>query len=121
MTEPTTIQTPADTANLTPGQWVFDTTNTGYCLVDTHLGWPQRMWMSHHGYAFTALDGISYPLTLADITDPAPCTHPRGTNECGHCTRCGQVVGDTTPMSFDPAGLPVVQAAAEHNARRDSR
>lgn len=116
-TDQNTILTPADAEKLTPGQWVFDANDTALCLVDTHMGWPQRMFMTRGGSSFTSIESVDYPLHLADIADETPCPHRWGFNECGHCKRCGVVVGESRPLFFDPAGQALVQAAAEHNAR----
>lgn len=113
-----TITTPEQVAELPVGQWVIDARGTKLCLVDTHMGWPQRMWMTCGGRSFTAIEAVAYPLALADIGDKTPCPHSWGTNECGHCNRCGVVVADARPMRFESADDElVVRVAAAHNAR----
>ena len=39
------IATVEETDRLTPGTWVIDADGDALCLVDTHMGFPQRMWM----------------------------------------------------------------------------
>lgn len=109
------VWTADDARLLPPGQWCLDATGTVYCLVDTHLGFPQRMAMSKGGRGFTALDNIEYPLHLADFD--GDCEHRWGANEMGHCRRCGQVSHDAHPTHFDAEQMRVFRLAAEHNAR----
>lgn len=116
-----TISTPEEAAELPVGQWVFDADGTPLCLVDTHLGWPQRMFMTSFAKSFTAVDGVAYPLELADVTDDDQCPHSWGFNECGHCKRCGVVVGESEPLFFEPDALAVFRAAAEQNSRIDAK
>lgn len=82
--------TPAEAENLEPGQWVIDADGAQLCLVDTNVGWPQRMWMLPGGRAYIATDCATYPLNLMDLDEECP--HWWGTQECGHCRRCGQVI-----------------------------
>jgi hypothetical protein len=93
MTE-TTVASPAAVNALQPGQWVWAPDGTPLCLVDTHVGWPQRMWMHQDGRSYTAVDRVPYPLTLAEINEPPDACRHRRTQECGHCTRCGRVVAE---------------------------
>lgn len=94
MDHPTTVTSAEEAANLPLGQWVLDPDGRGLCLVDTHIGWPQRMWMS--GAAYYALTFVTYPMVLAEVD--GPCDHSAGTQECGHCVRCGAVVGEAAPL-----------------------
>lgn len=82
---------------LPDGQWVIDATGKGHCLIDTHLGWPQRM--AAHKRSLVALDGLEYPLQLADFV--GDCDHGWGTRELGHCYNCGKVVGEPRPLYVD--------------------
>jgi hypothetical protein len=92
MSAENTITNAEQAEKLPVGQWVTDANGIGLCLVDTNVGWPQRMWMSIGGDGYTAIDYADYPLRLADIDEePGVCPHP-STNECGHCKRCGVVV-----------------------------
>lgn len=118
MTDSTLIENAEQTTALAPGQWVIALDGHSYCLVDTHVGAPQRMWMSSNGSMFTAVDGIPYPLRLADLDEPDDaCAHGRGTNEMGHCKRCGRVVGEARRMFFDAQGIAAMKAAAAANER----
>jgi hypothetical protein len=111
------VATAGDAALLDPGQWCADATGEFYCLVDTHLGFPQRMAMSKGGRGFTALDNLTYPLHLADFQ--GVCNHEWGANEMGHCRRCGQVAHPAHPTTFNDEQMRVFRQAAEHNARAD--
>lgn len=102
-TSKNTIHAPSEAETLLPGQWVIDADGTNLCLVDTHLGWPQRMFMTCGGRSYTSTRHVSYPLRLADLADETPCPHQWGVQECGHCKRCGVVVGEARPMVFVPA------------------
>ena len=114
-----TIATPAEAAVLALGQWVWDADGTPRCLVDTHIGWAQRMWMSQGGAAYTAVDGVPYPLTLAEPDEPADfCAHAR-TQECGHCRRCGRVVAEPRPLLAEPGALDELRAVLAATSRRD--
>jgi hypothetical protein len=98
------ISTPEEAGSLEPGQWVIDADGTARCLVDTHMGFPQRMWMSKRGRSFAAIDAVTFPVHLADIdwesSDyPDGCPHEWGANECGHCSHCGQVSGQSISMT----------------------
>ena len=115
MTDEYEVATADDARLLPPGQWCLDATGTVYCLVDTHMGFPQRMAMSKGGRGFTALDNIAYPLHLADFD--GECEHRWGANEMGHCRRCGQVSHDARPTHFDAEQMRVFRLAAEHNKR----
>lgn len=100
MTEPVVlIDGPEGVADLPVGQWVVDNNDRKYCLVDTYVGWPQRMWMSPGGMSHKGIEHIAYPLRLADLDEPGDaCAHEWGTQECGHCRRCGRVVAEARPM-----------------------
>jgi hypothetical protein len=93
-----TIFTAAEAETLPSGQWVFDADGTARCLVDTNIGWPQRMWMNNGGNSYTAIEGIAYPLRLADLEEECP--HSWGTQECGHCRCCGQVVAPARELDW---------------------
>lgn len=111
MTDTCTINTPAEVAALPLGQWVVAANDRKYCLVDTYVGWPQRMWMSPGGMGHTGIEHIPYPLRLADLIEGEDaCTHEWGTQEMGHCKRCGRVVAEATPMPADPEELEHLRA-----------
>jgi hypothetical protein len=97
----TNILTTAQEAKEQPdGQWVLADDGTAWCLVDTHMGWPQRMAMARGGRSLTALDSgeLVYPLHLADW-DGEPCPHTWGLVAEGHCRRCGALI-DWQPKTF---------------------
>src|SRR5262245_26404569 len=111
MTEPSLIETPKQAAELPLCQWVVAANDRKYCLVDTYVGWPQRMWMSPGGMAHTAIANIPYPLRLADLVeDEGVCPHSWGTQECGHCRRCGRVVAEARPAPASEAELEQLRA-----------
>ena len=105
------VATPEVAEALPPGQWVFDAHDNARCLVDTNVGWPQRMWMSNGGNSYTAIEGISYPLRLADLAEACP--HVWGTQECGHCRCCGQVVEQPKDLDWFFATFQVGTGRAE--------
>jgi hypothetical protein len=117
MTESDTFKIPTaeEAAALPAGTWVADAEGTFWCLVDTHLGGPQRMAMDKGGRSFIALEGLSYPLDEAEIN--GECRHSRGANEMGHCLRCGQVTGELRPVTFDAETRQLMHEVALHNAR----
>lgn len=86
----TTVNSTQEAEALPPGQWAIGPDGRGMCLVDTNVGWSQRMWMSDNGRSYDALDNVTYPMTLADVDEDCP--HSWGTQECGHCRHCGAVV-----------------------------
>lgn len=95
------IATAAEAELLLIGQWVVDAGGTSRCLVNTHVGWPQRMWMSGGGRAYTCIEGAAYPLRLVDLEEgPDACPHRWGTTECGHCYRCGVVAGPVKDLDW---------------------
>lgn len=100
MTELVIVNNAAEVDSLPVGQWAVTADGLNVCLVDTHLGWPQRMWMHPGGRAHSAIDRVTYPLRLADIIEAEPCPHSWGTQECGHCRRCGQVVAEPRELVF---------------------
>lgn len=108
---------------LTPGEWVIDADGDALCLVDTHLGWPQRMWMpkAKKGCVglVVSLESARFPVALAEIDPEYVCKHGRGTNECGHCYLCGAVVGEVSPRYFDAETLAVVREAGRMNSAYD--
>jgi hypothetical protein len=118
-----TIATPAEVEALPPGQWVWDANGTPLCLVDTYVGWPQRMWMDRRGghfvIAIDATDLVAYPLTLAEPDEPADaCQHAR-TQEMGHCLRCGRVVADPRTQHFAARDLTNLRAVLAATTRKD--
>ena len=119
----TTIATPADVDQLTPGQWVWDANNQALCLVDTYVGWPQRMWMDRRGghfvVAIDATDIVAYPLTLAEVAEPDDTCQHRQTQEMGHCCRCGRVVADPRPQPASPGELAHLRAVLAATSRKD--
>ena len=110
-----TIGTVDEAALLPGGQWVLDSNGTKLCLIETHMGWHQRMWMVADARRFLSLSSAAYPVHLADFV--GECGHTRGHNECGYCYRCGQLVGESNWQEFAPEDLAVVRAIAEHNSR----
>jgi hypothetical protein len=91
------IETPAEAWRLPLGTWVYDRRGVKWCLVDTHVGWPQRMFMSTGSRSCVSVEWMSYPLAEAVLY--GDCTHSWGTQECGHCRSCGQLVGE--PKNLD--------------------
>lgn len=100
------IAGPEQAVELPVGQWVIDPDNRGWCLVDTNVGWPQRMWMDGRG-GYVSVESLTYPVQLADVDEDPPCPHPRGFNECGHCKRCGVLAGPVRELNW---ALTVVDA-----------
>lgn len=101
MNDANLIETAEQVTDLPVGQWVIAADGHTYCLVGTHLGWPQRMWMSPGGDGHTGIEHIPYPLRLADLDESAGvCPHSWGTQERGHCKCCGRVVSESRPMYF---------------------
>jgi len=114
MTDPYLIETPEQAADLPLCQWVVAADDHKYCLVDTCVGWHQRMWMSPGGMGHTGIEHIPYPLRLADLDEPADaCPHSWGTQEMGHCRRCGRVVAEATPMPAEPGELERLRSALQ--------
>lgn len=110
MTDADLIASLSEVDALAPGQWVWAADDTVWCLVNTCVGWPQRMWMAHERRGlYVALDGIPYPLLLTEPEGP-PCEHSWGAQECGHCKRCGAVVVDASPESASPEALAELRA-----------
>lgn len=108
-TDLTLIETAEEADALPVGQWIVDAEGISRCLVDTNVGWPQRMWMSGGGRGYTCIQGAAYPLRLADLVEgPDDCPHRWGTNECGHCRRCGVVAGPVKDLDWN---LTVVRDA----------
>ena len=106
-----------ETAEALPsGQWVQDATGSVYCLIDTHMGFPQRM--AAHKRSLTNLSNLTYPLYLCDFV--GDCEHKWGTYELGQCVRCCQVVAEPRPLVFGDGGA-VFRATAEMNAAYDAR
>lgn len=97
------------------GQWVEDSEGKPWCLIDTHLGFPQRMAM--YKTSLTAVENLAYPLHLADFV--GECEHKWGTAELGHCYRCGVVVGEPRPVFFDEGQMALFEAAGRANARAE--
>lgn len=111
MTDTVNVDTPAEVDALPVGQWVLAANDRSYCLVDTYVAWPQRMWMSPGGTGHTGIEHIPYPLRLADLDEPdEACTHQWGTQEMGHCKRCGRVVAEARPMPASEGELAHLRA-----------
>jgi len=89
-----TITTIEQLHALEPGQWIQDAEGESFCLVDTHIGWAQRMWMRVGGVSFSHIEHPALPAELMVLNEQPgfACPHQR-LNECGHCTRCGIVTG----------------------------
>lgn len=122
MTEPVIlVETPADVSDLPVGQWVVAANDCKYCLVDTCIGWPQRMWMSPGGTAHAGIEHIPYPLRLAGLVEPEDaCTHRWGTQEMGHCKRCGRVVAEARPAPASERELAELRAALRDGGGPDA-
>ena len=115
------IATIEQVKDLPPGQWVLTEKGEAFCIFDTHMGFPQRMW----GYKaergtkgdvrnFMALDQVPLPLGLADVV-PTDCLHRR-TNECGQCLFCGKPgITDGQPLYFSNFDGALIREVAEHN------
>jgi len=99
MTDKNEVLTTEAAYALPDATWVFDSTDNPYCLINTHMGFPQRMAMAKGGRSLTALDNLTYPLHLAEFTDD--CEHKWGTHELGHCHRCGQVCTEPRPLYLE--------------------
>nr|WP_278101128.1 hypothetical protein [Microbacterium proteolyticum] len=123
MTDENVIKTVEGLDALTPGEWVIDADGDALCLVDTYLGWPQRMWMpkAKKGRVglVVSLGHATFPVALAKIDPEYVCKHGRGTNECGHCYVCGAVVGERSERHFDAETMAVVREAGRMNAAYD--
>ena len=52
MSDEKTVVSADEAAKLPAGQWVADKGGTFWCLVDTHMGFPQRMAMSKGGRSY---------------------------------------------------------------------
>ncbi|TDW31000.1 hypothetical protein [Cryobacterium psychrophilum] len=115
MSEKNEVATTEDAKAQPDGQWVEDANGKAYCLIDTHMGFPQRMAM--HKRNLTNVDNLAYPLHLCRFV--GGCEHKWGTHGLGHCIRCGVVVDEPRPMTFDDEGMELFRFAAEHNARAD--
>lgn len=98
-----TIETVEQAEALPDGQWAQDAEGTFVCLMDTHLGFPQRMVMPKGGRSLHSLESLAFPLHLCDLALDEPCPHKWGLIGEGHCRRCGELI-DWRPMYFD--GLP---------------
>jgi len=117
-----TITTVEQMADLTAGQWALTDDGKAYCLFDTHMGFPQRMWGSKaeggtKGYvrSYTSLETVPLPLHLAEIDSDYECAHAQA-NECGQCTICGVPgVSEARPLVLVNVGE--FQAIAAHNSR----
>jgi len=124
MTEDNVIEDVAGLDRIAPGEWVIDADGDALCLVDTYLGWPQRMWMpkAKKGRVglVVSLEQARFPVALAEIDPKYVCKHGRGTNECGHCYLCGAVVGEASPRYFDAETMAVVREAGRMNAAYDA-
>jgi hypothetical protein len=105
MTDDCMVFTEDEAYELPVGQWVIDANGTQRCLVDTHVGWPQRMFMSNGGSTYVGVHFVDYPLRLADVIDECP--HLWGTQECGHCKRCGALVSEPKNLDWHIIGLGV--------------
>jgi len=128
MSHPTTSEhaiNNVEEASLLPaGQWARDASGMAICLMETHMGFPQRMWGSKidggtkgHIVRYCSLDRAAYPLHLGDA-DTDACSHAKS-NECGQCTVCGLPgATDASPLHFDKQGEDAFRMAAEHNALR---
>jgi hypothetical protein len=82
------------------GQWVEDADGSFWCLVDTHMGFPQRMAMAKGGKYLTAIENLAFPLRPCRIDLGEPCPHRWGLVAEGHCRRCGELI-EWRPLYFD--------------------
>lgn len=112
-----TVENAEQAASLPDGQWVEDVNGKPWCLIDTHMGFPQRMGM--HKRSLTSLESLAYPLHLGDFV--GECDHKWGTHEMGHCVRCGVVVAEPRPVFFDEEQMTLLREVAEMNARVQAR
>lgn len=121
MNDKNTISTAEEAKELPFGQWVLDADDTKWCLVDTHMGFPQKMWMGTgpNLRRMKHISGIAYPVHLGDLPVDFVCPHRWGANECGHCYGCGRVIGERREIVFDAPGMATFRAPAEHNALID--
>ena len=107
------IETEEQVQALDAGQWVFDADGREWCLFETHVMVHQWMWKAMKSHTYLALDGIPYPLALADLDAAIKCPH-RKVQECGQCTRCGLRVGDPEQwrsMTFGAIGINVSESS----------
>lgn len=101
---------------LPDGQWAQDADGDYICLVDTHLGFPQRMVMPSGGKYLMGLSALKLPIHLADFQ--GDCEHKWGLIAEGHCRRCGTLI-DWSPVYFDPEQMAVFEAVARRNAENE--
>lgn len=113
MSDKHTVHNAAEAEALPSGTWTVDAEGKAWCLIDTHMGFPQRM--AAHKRSLTNLDNLAYPLQQADFE--GDCEHKWGTHEMGQCIRCCEVVAEPRPMFFDEEQKRIFRMAAEHNAR----
>lgn len=113
------IETVEGTDRLAPGTWVIDANGKELCLVNTHMGFAQRMWLVRGRIGLMVhLRRAAYPVHVAKLVDPSACKHRHGTNELGHCYVCGQVCeAPRGGITFDAEQMEVFRAAAQANAR----
>lgn len=97
------VDTPEQAWRLPVGTWVYDRHGRTWCLVDTHVVWPQRMFMTNGNRSCVSVEWMSYPLAEAELYDN--CEHLLGTQECGHCKCCGQVVGEAKNLAWQTIGF----------------
>jgi hypothetical protein len=108
----TTIETVEAAKSLPDGQWIQDADGDYACLIDTHMGFPQRMAMSKGGRYLAALHRLTFPLSLADFV--GDCEHKWGLIGEGHCRRCGHLIA-WSPVVFDEEVMDTFHAAAKAN------
>lgn len=97
------VETPEQAWELPVGTWVYDRRGRTWCLVDTHVIWPQRMFMRHGATSCVSVEWMEYPLAEAELF--GDCSHQWGTQECGHCKSCGQVVGEPKHLQWNAAAV----------------
>lgn len=115
MTDENTIHTPEQAAELPDGTWTVDAEGKAWCMLDTHVGFPQRM--AGYKRSLTNLDNLAYPLQLADFD--GECEHKWGHHELGQCVRCGIRIAEPRPVTFDAPTMDAFRAAAAMNARHE--
>jgi hypothetical protein len=117
-----TITNTEQMEELSAGQWALTDDGKAFCLYDTHMGFPQRMWGSKAEggtkgavRSYTSLETVPLPLHLAEIDSDFKCPHAQA-NECGQCAICGSPgVSEARPIELVNFGE--FQTIAEHNSR----
>jgi hypothetical protein len=109
------IKSAEEARELPDGTWVIDAEEHPWCMLDTHVGFPQRM--AGYKRSLTNLDNLAYPLSLGEFE--GECEHSWGTRELGQCVRCGVRVAEPCRLFFDAGGMEIFRLAAVMNARAE--